>query len=59
MYGTVEQFPGGQSRAALNTMVDFLWNGAKPEKEVNLLSPKLITQGQYQRGRAHRRSPVS
>ena len=43
MYGTVEQFPGGQSREALRTMVNFLVNGAEPEKEVNLLSPKLIT----------------
>ena len=43
MYGTVEQFPGGQSREALRTMVNFLVNGATPEKEVNLLSPKLIT----------------
>ena len=47
MYGTVEQFPGGQSRTALNTMVDFLWKGAKPEKEVNLLSPKLITKDNF------------
>ncbi len=43
LYGSVEQFPGGQSRTALNTMVDFLLNGAKPAAEVNLLSPKLIT----------------
>ena len=48
MYGTVEQFPGGQSREALRTMVNFLVNGAKPEKEVNLLSPKLITKDNIQ-----------
>ena len=44
LYGSVEQFPGGQSRAALRTMMAFLANGAKPAKEVNLLSPKLITK---------------
>jgi ribose transport system substrate-binding protein len=43
LYGSVEQFPGGQSREALRTMVNFLVNGATPEKEVNLLSPRLIT----------------
>ena len=44
MYGTVEQFPGGQSRQALNTMVDFLWKGMQPASEVNLLSPKLVSK---------------
>jgi ABC-type sugar transport system substrate-binding protein len=44
MYGTVEQFPGGQSRKALDTMVDFLWKGMKPASEVTLLSPKLVTK---------------
>jgi ABC-type sugar transport system substrate-binding protein len=43
LYGSVEQFPGGQSRTALNTMVEFLVNGTAPASEVNLLSPKLIT----------------
>jgi ABC-type sugar transport system substrate-binding protein len=43
LYGTVEQFPGGQSRAAQRTRVDFLTNGARPANEVTLLSPKLIT----------------
>ena len=44
LYGSVEQFPGGQSREALRTMMSFLVDGAKPAKEVNLLSPKLITK---------------
>jgi ABC-type sugar transport system substrate-binding protein len=43
MYGTVEQFPGGQSRTALQTIVNFIVSGAAPESDVVLLSPKLIT----------------
>jgi ribose transport system substrate-binding protein len=43
MYGTVEQFPGGQSRTALQTIVNFIVNGATPESDVVLLSPKLVT----------------
>ena len=43
MYGTVEQFPGGQSRTALQTIVNFIVSGAAPESDVVLLSPKLVT----------------
>ncbi|MBW7885688.1 MAG: sugar ABC transporter substrate-binding protein [Caldilineaceae bacterium] len=43
LYGSVEQFPGGQSREALRTMVNFITTGEQPANEVNLLSPKLIT----------------
>ena len=48
MYGTVEQFPGGQSRTALQTIVNFIVNGAKPDKDVVLLSPKLITKDNFE-----------
>lgn len=41
--GTVEQFPGGQARAALNIMVDFLREGKTPEQHDNFLTPKMIT----------------
>jgi ABC-type sugar transport system substrate-binding protein len=41
--GTIEQFPGGQSRTALNILVDYLRNGTEPEESVVLLEPKLIT----------------
>jgi ABC-type sugar transport system substrate-binding protein len=41
--GTVEQFPGGQSRTALNVMVIFLWKGEKPPQHDNFLIPKMIT----------------
>lgn len=40
---TVEQFPGGQSSQALQTMVDYLRNGTEPT-EVILLEPIAITQ---------------
>lgn len=40
---TIEQMPGGQSRNALNEMVDFLRNGTKPEPVV-LLTPIAITK---------------
>ena len=43
LYGSVEQFPGGQSRTALQTIVNFIVNGTAPESDVVLLSPKLIT----------------
>jgi ABC-type sugar transport system substrate-binding protein len=41
--GSVEQFPGGQSRAALNLMVDYLRDGTEPEQHDNFLTPKMIT----------------
>ncbi|MBI5667794.1 MAG: substrate-binding domain-containing protein, partial [Chloroflexi bacterium] len=36
--GTVEQFPGGQARTALNLMVDYLRNGTEPEQHDNYLT---------------------
>ena len=43
LYGTVEQFPGGQARTALQTITAFITDGATPENEINLLSPILIS----------------
>ena len=43
LYGSIEQFPGGQARTALQTMVNFVVNGTAPENQINLLSPKLIS----------------
>ncbi|MFN3330962.1 MAG: sugar ABC transporter substrate-binding protein [Caldilinea sp.] len=43
LYGSVEQFPGGQSRTALQTIMNFIVNGATPASDVVLLTPKLIT----------------
>lgn len=43
LYGSVEQFPGGQSRTALQTIMAFITAGTAPESDVVLLSPKLIT----------------
>jgi ABC-type sugar transport system substrate-binding protein len=40
---TVEQFPGGQSRGAVQALVAYLRDGTKPEPLV-LLTPKVITQ---------------
>ncbi|WP_421723562.1 substrate-binding domain-containing protein [Bauldia sp.] len=40
---TIEQFPGGQSRGAMEVLVDYLRNGTEPEKVV-LLTPIAITQ---------------
>ncbi len=40
---TIEQFPGGQSAKALQTMVDYLRDGTKPEPLV-LLTPVAITK---------------
>jgi ABC-type sugar transport system substrate-binding protein len=40
---TIEQLPGGQSRAALKAMIEFLRNGTKPEPVV-LLTPIAITK---------------
>ena len=54
---TVEQFPGGQSRGAVQALVEFLREGTKPEPLV-LLTPIVDHQGQPQRGRAHRRGEV-
>lgn len=40
--GTVEQFPGGQSRTAMQVMVEYLRDGTEPEP-VTLLIPVMIT----------------
>ena len=40
---TVEQFPGGQSRGAVQALVKFLRDGTQPEKLV-LLTPVAITK---------------
>ncbi len=40
--GTVEQFPGGQSRKAMQVMVDYLQEGAAPEDSLILLTPIVI-----------------
>lgn len=42
--GTVEQFPGGQARQALQIAVEFLRNGNKPAQQLNFLTPMIITQ---------------
>src|SRR5690606_26475757 len=44
LYGSVEQFPGGQSRTALNTIMDFIVDGTAPASDVVLLSPKLVSK---------------
>lgn len=41
--GTVEQFPGGQSRQAMQILVDYVKNGTEPESDVVLLTPIVIT----------------
>jgi ABC-type sugar transport system substrate-binding protein len=40
---TVEQFPGGQARLALNIMTEFLRNGTEPAEKLNFLTPITIT----------------
>lgn len=42
--GTVEQFPGEQSRIAMDIAVAFARDGKKPEKKVTLLTPIVITK---------------
>ena len=44
LYGSVEQFPGGQSRTALQTIMDFIVDGTAPASDVVLLTPELISQ---------------
>lgn len=46
---TIEQFPGGQSRGAMRTLVDHLRNGSTPEP-VTLLSPIAITSDNITEG---------
>lgn len=42
--GTVEQFPGGQSRKAVQILVDYIQNGKSPEESVVLLTPIVLTK---------------
>lgn len=42
--GTVEQFPGGQSRKAMQLMVDYLKTKRKPEPDLVLLTPIVLTK---------------
>lgn len=46
---TIEQFPGGQSRLAMQNMVSYLRDGTAPEKLV-LLTPIAITQDNIEEG---------
>ena len=41
--GTVEQFPGGQSRQAMQILVDFVRDGKEPAERVVLLTPIVIS----------------
>lgn len=42
--GTVEQFPGGQSRKAMQIMVEHLKSGQPPAEKLVLLTPVMITK---------------
>ncbi len=44
LYGSVEQFPGEQTRTSLHTILDFINNGTKPATDVIFITPKLITK---------------
>lgn len=44
MTATIEQSPGGQSKQALDTLVNFIRTGAKPAQAVTLLTPVAITK---------------
>ena len=41
---TIEQFPGGQSRTAVQILVNYLRNGKKPRDKLTLLTPIAITK---------------
>ncbi|MFZ4656267.1 MAG: substrate-binding domain-containing protein [Caldilineaceae bacterium] len=43
LYGSVEQFPGEQTRTSLRTLLDFINNGTTPESDVIFITPKMIT----------------
>ena len=49
MAGTVEQFPGQQSRIAMDIAVAFARDGKQPDKKVTLLTPIVITQANLDR----------
>ena len=42
--GSVEQFPGGQSRKAMQIMTELLKDQKKPESDLVLLTPIMITK---------------
>lgn len=44
LYGSVEQFPGEQTRTALRTILDFINDGKKPGSDVIFITPKMITK---------------
>ena len=44
LYGSVEQFPGEQTRTSLHTLLDFINKGTKPASDVIFITPKLITK---------------
>ncbi|MEO1091950.1 MAG: substrate-binding domain-containing protein [Pseudomonadota bacterium] len=44
---TVEQFPGGQSKQALNVLVDHIKTGADPAEALVLLTPITITRDNF------------
>jgi len=44
LYGTIEQFPGEQSRTALRVLVGFLRFNIKPSQHDIFIPPKLITK---------------
>jgi ABC-type sugar transport system substrate-binding protein len=43
LYGSVEQFPGEQTRTSLRTIVEFIRNGTAPESDVIFITPQMIT----------------
>ena len=47
--GTVEQFPGEQSRIAMDIAVAFARDGKQPDKKVTLLTPIVITTANLDR----------
>jgi ABC-type sugar transport system substrate-binding protein len=47
LLATVEQFPGGQSTAALQILVDYLRDGTMPESDLVLLTPVTITTDNF------------
>ena len=44
MAGTVEQFPGGQSRKAVDILAAYVKDGTEPEEKVVLLTPIVLTK---------------
>jgi ABC-type sugar transport system substrate-binding protein len=48
--GTVEQFPGGQSRKAMQVMVEHLRTSAAPAESLILLTPVMITKENLDEG---------